>query len=80
MTYLHNLRAWLTGFSRFGELSFKSGWSADSWKWRLLYAFDYGSHTLTGGDAEPVVFVSELSDLQRRLLKLLGVSLSDYRG
>ena len=49
MTYLHNLRAWLTGFRRFGELSFKAGWSADSWQWRLLYLFDYGSHVLSGG-------------------------------
>ena len=50
MTYLHNLRAWLTGFRRFGEIrGWKNGWSADSWQWRLLYLFDYGSHVLSGG-------------------------------
>ena len=47
--YLTNLKLWLTGFRRFGELSFRAGWSADSWQWRLLYALDYGSHVLSGG-------------------------------
>lgn len=49
MTYISNLRLWLTGFGRFGELRFYAGWSADQWRWRLLYAIDYGSHVLTGG-------------------------------
>jgi hypothetical protein len=49
MRYVKNLRAWRTGFSRFGELKFHAGWSADQWRWRLLYALDYGSHVLSGG-------------------------------
>ena len=49
MTYFANIRAFITGFSRFGELTFKAGWSADSWQWTFLYAIDYGSHVLTGG-------------------------------
>lgn len=49
MRYVTNIVLWYTGFSRFGELKFRAGWSADSWKWRLLYTIDYGSHVLTGG-------------------------------
>lgn len=49
MTYLTNIRAWLTGFRRFGELTFRAGWSAGSLRWWLLYGIDYGSHVLTGG-------------------------------
>jgi hypothetical protein len=49
MTYFTNIRAWLTGFRRFDELTFEAGWSADSLRWWLLYAIDYGSHVLTGG-------------------------------
>ena len=49
MTYPRNLRLWLTGFGRFGELKFRAGWSATSLRWWLLYLFDYGSHVLTGG-------------------------------
>lgn len=41
MTYLTNIRAWLTGFARFGELTFKAGWSADSLRWWLLYSTRY---------------------------------------
>jgi hypothetical protein len=37
MTYFTNIRAWLTGFRRFDELAFRAGWSAESWKWWLLY-------------------------------------------
>lgn len=47
--YIHNLRLWLTGFGWFGQLTFRAGWSAESWKWRVLYAVDYGSHVLSGG-------------------------------
>lgn len=47
---------------------------------RLIDVFDdVQRHTLTGGD-EPMLLVTELSDLQRRLLRLLGVPVSDYRG
>jgi hypothetical protein len=49
MTYFTNIRAWLTGFRRFDELAFRAGWSAESWKWWLLYFADYGTHVLTGG-------------------------------
>jgi hypothetical protein len=49
MTYLHNIRQWLTGFVRFGEISFKPGWSGKSPAWWLLYAFNYGTRVLTGG-------------------------------
>ena len=39
---------------------------------------DIQRHTLDNGRNPPVVFVSELSDLQLRILKLLGVPTSDY--
>jgi hypothetical protein len=29
MTYLTNLKAWVRGFGRFSEISFKPGWSVD---------------------------------------------------
>ena len=46
---------------------------------RLIDRFDdLQRHTLDNGRDPPVVFVSELSDLQRRILKLLGVPASDY--
>ena len=46
---------------------------------RLIDRFDdIQRHTLDNGRDAPVVFVSELSDLQRRILKLLGVPTSDY--
>lgn len=48
---------------------------------RLIDRFDdIQRHTLDNGRDAPVVFVSELSDLQRRILKLLGVPASDYHG
>jgi hypothetical protein len=46
---------------------------------RLIDRFDdIQRHTLDNGRDAPVVFVSELSNLQRRILKLLGVPASDY--
>jgi transposase len=46
---------------------------------RLIDRFDdLQRHTLDNGRDPPVVFVSELSNLQRRILKLLGVPVSDY--
>jgi hypothetical protein len=49
MRYFTNIVLWYTGFSWFDGLPFKRDWTADSWKWRLLYTIDYGSHVLTGG-------------------------------
>jgi hypothetical protein len=49
MTYFRNIKLFLLGFRWFDRLKFRAGWSADSWKWRLLYWIDYGSHTLSGG-------------------------------
>jgi transposase len=46
---------------------------------RLIDVFEIVQrHTLRLGKREPVVLVTELSPLQRRLLKLLGVSATDY--
>ena len=48
---------------------------------RVIDLFDdIQRHTLDNGRNPPVVFVSELSDLQLRILKLLGVPASDYHG
>ena len=48
---------------------------------RLIDLFDdIQRHTLDDGRHAPVVFVSELSRLQRRILKLLGVPLNEYQG
>jgi transposase len=48
---------------------------------RLIDRFDdIQRHTLDNRRNAPVVFVSELSDLQRRILKLLGVPASNYYG
>jgi hypothetical protein len=44
-----NLRAWLDGFGRFDEISFKAGWSGKSPAWLILYALNYGTRVLTGG-------------------------------
>lgn len=49
MRYFSNIKAWATGWSRFGELTFKAGWSATYLLWWLLYLFDYGSHVMAGG-------------------------------
>jgi transposase len=46
---------------------------------RLIDLFEpIQRHTLTDGRQAPVVMVTELSRLQRRLLKLLGLSAKDY--
>jgi hypothetical protein len=45
--YLHNLRLWLTGFSKLGDLAYKPGW--DRWKFLPVYIFDVGLNVLTGG-------------------------------
>ncbi|MFH1574759.1 MAG: hypothetical protein ABIG68_12300 [Acidobacteriota bacterium] len=46
---------------------------------RVIDLFDdIQRHTLDNGRDPPVVFVSELSDLQLRILKLLGVPARDY--
>lgn len=48
---------------------------------RLIDLFDdIQRHTLDDGRHAPVVFVSELSCLQRRILKLLGVPAAEYQG
>jgi transposase len=48
---------------------------------RLIDRFDdIQRHTLDNGREAQVVFVSELSNLQRRILKLLGVPACDYHG
>jgi transposase len=48
---------------------------------RVIDLFDdIYRHTLMDGDGDPVVFVTELSDLQRHVLKLLGVPATAYRG
>jgi transposase len=40
---------------------------------------DIQRHTLNSDEETPTVFVTELSDLQRRILKLLGVPATKYR-
>ena len=46
---------------------------------RLIDLFDdLPRHTLDDGQHAPVVFASDLSDLQRHILKLLGASASEY--
>jgi transposase len=48
---------------------------------RLIDLFDdIQRHTLDANGHAPTVFVTDLSDLQRRILKLLGVPASDYHG
>jgi len=48
---------------------------------RVIDLFDdIYRHTLKNDDEAPTVFVTELSTLQRRILKLLGVSANEYRG
>jgi transposase len=48
---------------------------------RVIDLFDdVYRHTLSGDSQSPTVFVTELSDLQRRILKLLGVPPTEYRG
>lgn len=41
---------------------------------------DVYRHTLSDDSQSPTVFVTELSDLQRCILKLLGVPPTEYRG
>ena len=48
---------------------------------RVIDLFDdIYRHTLSDDSPAPTVFVTELSDLQRRILKLLGVPSTEYRG
>jgi len=48
---------------------------------RVIDLFDdIYRHTLSDDSEAPTVFVTELSDLQRRILKLLGVPPTQYRG
>jgi len=48
---------------------------------RVLDLFDdIHRHTLHNGDRTPTVFVTELTDLQRRILKLLGIPATQYHG
>jgi transposase len=48
---------------------------------RVIDLFDdIQRHTLCDDSQAPTVFITELSDLQRRILKLLGVSATEYRG
>jgi transposase len=47
---------------------------------RVIDLFDdIYRHTLSSGDKAPTVFVTELSDLQRRILNLLGVPATAFR-
>ena len=41
---------------------------------------DIYRHTLHSRDRAPTVFVTELSNLQRRILKLLGIPATQYHG
>jgi transposase len=48
---------------------------------RVIDLFDdIDRHTLSDGSSTPTVFVTELSDLQRRILKLLDIPDTAYRG
>jgi transposase len=48
---------------------------------RVIDLFDgIDRHTVSDGSSTPTVFVTELSDLQRRILKLLGIPDTAYRG
>jgi transposase len=48
---------------------------------RVIDLFDdIHRHTLREGSQTPTVFITELSVLQRRILKLLGVPATEYRG
>ncbi|NLX98014.1 MAG: IS1634 family transposase, partial [Rhodopirellula sp.] len=47
---------------------------------RVIDLFDdIDRHTLSDDSHTPTVFVTQLSDLQRRILKLLGVPATEYR-
>jgi transposase len=48
---------------------------------RVIDLFDdVHRHTLRNDSQTPTIFITELSDLQRRILKLLGVPATKYRG
>ncbi len=48
---------------------------------RVIDLFDdIQRHTLRNDSQAPTIFITELSDLQRRILKLLGVPATEYRG
>ena len=44
-----NMKAFLTGYLRFGEIDFKPGWDGYQLRWLLLYTCNYGTRVLTGG-------------------------------
>jgi hypothetical protein len=60
--YRRNLRLWLAGFRRLGELKYKPGWGPN--RFLLLYALDYGTHVVLWGGA--VVSWSRFSYDERR--------------
>lgn len=49
MSYIDNVKAWLTGWGRVDELSFKAGWSKNQLRWLLVYGLNMGTRVLTGG-------------------------------
>jgi transposase len=47
---------------------------------RIIDLFeDIQRHTIRGDSQDEIVFVTELTDLQRRILRLLGVPATEYR-
>lgn len=47
MNYFRNIRLWLAGFVKLGEINYKPGW--DRWKFLPVYLLDVGLNVLTGG-------------------------------
>ena len=51
--YFTNLWLWLSGWFKFGRITFREGWSAD-WRWYLVYGINYGINVITGGAVQPI--------------------------
>lgn len=47
MQYFINVKAWLVGFTKLGELDYFPGWNA--WKFFPVYLLNHGTRVLTGG-------------------------------
>jgi hypothetical protein len=53
LTYLRNLKLWLTGFTLLNQLPYKPGWGP--WKFLPVYVLNYGTNVLLlAGQVEPI--------------------------
>lgn len=53
-SYFATLFLWARGWWHLDEITYKPGWSARQWRWRLVYGTDYLLACLLGLGCQPV--------------------------